>query len=199
MRFLQICAALATGGGRSPFSAGTVNHKTVSGRTKAEAKARLDALERKLKSGVGKSAMTVGDLFKRWMDNYCKVDLKPTTWESYEMHVRCHFQTLAPIKLQELSKLDILEWKTAEVKKAARSLRSIAYSLSILKGALSKAEEWGLIEDNPAMKIRVGNIPEFEAKPFTLEEARVLESPWVCTPTSRRRPGRRPRAKCRTS
>ena len=38
---------------------------------------------------------------------------------------------------------------------------------------MSKAEEWRLIEDNPAMKIRVGNIPEFEAKPFTLEEARA--------------------------
>lgn len=61
----------------------------------------------------------MGDLFNRWMDNYCKTDLKPTTWESYEVHVRLHLKPLAPLKLQDPSKLNILEWKTAEVKKGA--------------------------------------------------------------------------------
>lgn len=59
--------------------------------------------------------MTVGDLFDK---NYRRVDLKSTTWESYEVHCRLHLKSLAGTKLQDLSKMDVVEWKTAQVKVA---------------------------------------------------------------------------------
>ena len=45
--------------------------------------------------------------------------------------------------IENYRKTNVKPWKTAQVKAAKRSLRSVAYSLSILKGALSRARRRG--------------------------------------------------------
>ena len=153
---------------------GSSKYRVVSGRTKADATTKLEALQKSLAMGIDPSAQKqrIEDFLKRWLEERVKTRVRSSTFDSYETHVRKHLSKgLGHMRLCDLKPQAIQTWVNVEVKKAKRSTRSIAYSFSLLKNALGMAVKWNLLERNPAMAVDLPRQTKFRPTPYDPEEA----------------------------
>lgn len=153
---------------------GGSKYRTVSARTKQEAKTKVEALVKSLNMGLDPTAQRqrTGDFLKRWLEERVKTRVRNSTFESYETHVRRHLAMgLGHIRLCDLKPQAIQTWVNGEVKKAKRSTRSIAYSFSLLKNALGVAVKWNLLERNPAIAVDLPRQTKFRSQPYDPQEA----------------------------
>jgi integrase len=89
---------------------GTRHRRTVTGRTSADARAKLDELRRELRLGtlapVG-PALTVGDFLAGWVERD-RARVRPSTWRKRESHVRVYLvPALGRIALARLTAADV--------------------------------------------------------------------------------------------
>lgn len=143
---------------------GGPKYKLVRAATRAEAKTKLADLERRFKISGN---FTLAEFFERWERDHGNVELRPLSLESYLRHWK-HLQPLADIKLMNLTKVRVIEWKatTLQTKPAA----TVHHALTVLKCVLSKAVEWGFLDHNPAINVKV-KTDKYVAEPYSLEEA----------------------------
>lgn len=81
------------------------------------------------------SRMTVGRWLDTWLASMRPPRVRPSTWVSYELHVR-HLGELAAIPLARLTPADVrLHMRT--MTESGHAPRSVAYNLTILRMALT--------------------------------------------------------------
>lgn len=89
---------------------GTRRRRTVTGRTSAEARDRLDNLRRDLRLGTlapAGPALTVADYLAGWIERH-RTRVRPATWRTSEMHVRCYLApALGRFSLARLTAADV--------------------------------------------------------------------------------------------
>lgn len=89
---------------------GTRHKRVVSGRTSADARAKLDDIRRDLRLGtIAPSGRpdTVEDYLTGWIDKY-RLTVRPSTWQSAAMHVRAYLiPALGRLPLARLSPADV--------------------------------------------------------------------------------------------
>jgi integrase len=92
---------------------------------------------------------SVGSFLMRWLDSVA-TRIRPKTLESYTHTVhRLIIPAIGPIKLQALEPHHVVAMMT-KLKNEKRSIRSVAYSRSILRIALTDAKRWQLVPRNVA-------------------------------------------------
>jgi integrase len=120
------------------------------------------------------SAITVGDLLDRWLEEAVALTVRPRTLASYRYIVRVHLAPgLGAIPLVELRVADVQTFLNA---KAASSLapRTVGYLRGVLRQALGYAERMDLIGRNVARLARPPRVPRRPVSPLTMDEARAF-------------------------
>lgn len=139
-------------------------------RTKAEAEALAAELTSRPDRMI--SPVTVGDWLAEWLAAK-RESVRPSTWVSYEGHVRMHLSRLAPVRLGDLT--------AAHVRRLLRDLldeglspRTVAYSLTILRMALGLAVRDGLLERNVAALVEAPRVRRSEPRVWDADQVRAF-------------------------
>ncbi|WP_432571595.1 tyrosine-type recombinase/integrase [Kineococcus sp. SYSU DK005] len=163
------CYVLLPSGGRA--------RRSVYGRTRAEVREKMTALQRESDRGapVGASGtLTVGDYLEAWLRDVAAVKVRPATLRSYEMYVRRHLVPgLGRKRLSRLSPADVRAF-LADRRAAGLAPASVKQVHAILRAALQHAVREDVLPRNVARLVVVPNGPRHEWQPLSVEEARAL-------------------------
>ena len=135
-------------------------------------------LQRKLieleTSGVAYDAkITVADFMAQWLESK-KRSIEFTTYDGYQMAINNHINPhLGKIGLNKLNKATVQKFVNQLCNETG--VRTVRYTMMILKQALTKAVEWELLARNPADNIELPKEEHKEKTVWTNEElARFL-------------------------
>ena len=107
---------------------------------------------RKLKQGifVSDDKITLEAFLRRYLSDYAKRKLQPSTYASYEFIVEKHIiPKLGSVRLANL-RPDQINHLLTEIMESGRSNRFAEYVLAILKSSINLAVRWELLSKNPA-------------------------------------------------
>ena len=127
------------------------SYETVRG-TKRDALRRLTELQADVNKGeyVTPGRMTVGSFLDQWLDSHVATTTRATTANGYAGNVRRYIRPkLGRLLLTKLQPAHIREL-LAEMGGRGLSTRTVAQCRTVLRNALGRAVEWGLIARNPA-------------------------------------------------
>jgi len=137
-----------------------------------EAVRRMHELEMTADSIGTQENMTLSDFLDQWLELYAKVNLRKTTYESYEIPIRVHIKpALGKVKLGELKPVHLQRYFSEKLKEGL-SRTTVRYHHKILRKALNTAVDWEYITKNVAAKAVPPPAEEYEPRVWTLEESR---------------------------
>lgn len=116
--------------------------------------------------------LTVGRHLTQWLDTMRPPRVRPSTWVSYELHVK-HLSDLSAIPLARLTPNDVRAHLRA-MTDDGHSPRSVAYSLTVLRMALKAAERDRLVTRNVALDVDPPRVAKREPAILTAKEAKKL-------------------------
>ena len=129
--------------------------KTVSG-TKKEAERAMHEFIRELEKGyyVTNEKITVSEWIGTWLEVFIEPNVSPTTLSKYQGMIRRYITPLlGAVQVQELKPLAIQAWvnglKTSPASGKKLSASTIKHTYHILKGAMDKAVQAGIIPVSP--------------------------------------------------
>ena len=94
--------------GRDPVTGRTI-YKNVLGKTQAEVKAKLkSAIEKSGVQSLRTERYTVGQWLDAWMENYAKLQIRASSYKTYQGFVENHIKpTLGNVPLEKLTAMDL--------------------------------------------------------------------------------------------
>ena len=160
--------------GRDPVT-GKVIYKNVLGKTQAEVKAKLKtAIEKSGSPGITTEHYTLGQWLDAWMENYAKLQVRPSSHKTYQGFIENHIKpTLGDIPLEKLTSMDLqrlykhllesgrVECTESRSKPKGLSVKTVRNINQMISTTLNCAVEQRLIPSNPT-KGRV--LPKLERK-----------------------------------
>jgi integrase len=157
---------------------GKRQRRSIYGRTKKEALAKLSQMQRQAAEGtlVVSERTTVEQFCASWLEAI-RPSLRPGTWRRYEQYVRVHtVPTLGRVPLTKLTPQHLQQLYAARLA-AGASAQSVVHLHRMLHRALSQAVKWGLISRNIAALVDPPRVERVEFEPLTAEEAgRLLDA-----------------------
>ena len=114
--------------GRDPTT-GKLKRATFYGKTRQEAADRMARAMADLSRGVfvRSEKLTLGEWLDCWLKEYKKPKIRPITFDSYEMLIRCHIKpAVGHVALKDL-RPEQLQWLYNEKLKAGLSARTVRY------------------------------------------------------------------------
>ncbi|MFH0801161.1 MAG: site-specific integrase [bacterium] len=128
--------------------------------------------------------VTVGEWLDRWLMDYMKPHLKPTTWTGYETLIRRHLKpTIGDILLRELQAIELQRLYRAKLEKGRTdgkgglSSHYVHYIHAVIHEALKQAVKEQLIYRNVAEAVKLPGKVDREIRPLSVDEiARFLEA-----------------------
>ena len=149
-----------------------------SAETKKEVTAKLREAERAIEAGrpIRSDQLLVKAFAAQWLEAV-KLTIAPRTYRSYSDTLRLHvLPTLGGIPLSRLSAAQVQRLITTQIA-AGRSPSGVAYTRTVLRIALAKAEKWGMVTRNVARLVDTPKVRRPEIRPLTQSEAaRLLKS-----------------------
>jgi integrase len=154
---------------------GKRRRRTVSARTQAEAKSRLDKLRRTVTAGPElPTEMTVSRFLTYWLDDVLPGRVKPKTLHGYTDVVRLYIDpTIGRIRLAELAPPDV-DRMLARMAQRGLSPNTRRVARSVLRRALRTAEINGFVVRNVAALTDGVLVPQPKKGTLTPDEARRL-------------------------
>ena len=158
-RYVAAAFVPVTGGGR--------RRVFVYGRTRVDARAKLDDLLRQASDGIprARERQTVGAYLDYWLEHVVKPERRVTTYKGYETMVRIHITpALGRTKLDELGPADVRRLLAALREKQTSghgggprglSPRMVQFAHAVLRNALSNAVREELVSRNVAKLVRI--------------------------------------------
>lgn len=139
--------------------------------TAAEVEDKMLAVQRRMRAGIVPNAdrITVGRFLDDWLDGM-RINVRPSTWYSYEGHVRIHLESIRHIGLTRLQPADIRRLMARLIGEDL-SPATARGALTVLRMALKVAIADGLLERNVALLVTAPRAPRHEIVPMTLEQA----------------------------
>jgi len=126
---------------------------------------------------------TVGSFLNRWLADYARVKVAPTTFERYEEIVRLHLiPVLGHHPLAKLQPLHIQGYYTRALKSGRRrsegglSAQTVLHHHRVLREALQQAVRWLLLARNPADAVEPPRPSRKETRVICAQEAAELLS-----------------------
>lgn len=159
------------------YSDGKRIRKTVYGKTRAEAAAKLRAAQTAAAQGtlIHDERRTVEDYLTWWIDEVVPGSVKPTTEDGYRYMVRRYVvPAIGNLKLAKLSPLHVQEMLTA-MERRGLSAATRRQTRAILRRALNHAERFELVHRNAAAQTEAprGEVHRIDDA-LTRDEARAL-------------------------
>ncbi len=144
-----------------------------------EVKRELTKMLRELDTGnfVDPSKETVGDFLVRWLRDYAAHNVRPKTFELYEMLVRKHITpAIGAYLLQQLQPVHIQELYSQKLA-AGLSSQTVRHFHTVLREAMGHALKWGLLGRNVAEAVSPPRVQRKNVSAWSMEEAaRFLEA-----------------------
>ena len=158
---------------KDPQTGQSVRH-SVSGRTMAMVRERLDKLRRDIEAtGRPSARTTVAEFLAGWLRAEAQ-RVRPATWRGRELQVRRYIvPTLGSLALVDLRPSDV-ERMTSSMMKAGRAGMTARHARATLRRALGDAERDGLILRNVVSLSRPPRITRPEIHVLTADETRRL-------------------------
>lgn len=155
-------------------------YKTVTG-TKKEAERAMHEFIRELEKGyyVTNSKITVTEWIETWLEVFSAPTVSPTTLSRYKGMIRRYINPLlGPMQVQELKPLAIQAWvnglKTSPSSGKEMSAATIKHTYHVLKGALDKAVQAGIIPVTPCNGIALPKGQKKQAVVYDEEQIQQL-------------------------
>jgi len=128
-------------------------------KTKKEAKKWVAKKTQQRETGyrVSLNKLTVKEYFIKWLREYAKQNLSPTTYDGYKMIVRKHIiPALGALKLEEVKPLHIVEYQNRKLRTGRKdgkpgglSKKTVLQHHRVLNKAFKQAVLWRLLSHNP--------------------------------------------------
>jgi integrase len=144
--------------GRDPGTGKRIQ-RTKTFTTKREAKnwTAEKTQERDTGLGINFNKLTIRNYLKKWLQEYGKPNLSPTTYDGYEMIVRKHLiPALGALNLEELKPLHIVQYQNKKLRSGRKdgksgglSKKTVLQHHRVLNRALKQAVMWQLLSHNP--------------------------------------------------
>lgn len=151
--------------------------KTISGKTRKEVQQKLMRVLQEIDEGtyIDTPKVLLGLHVKDYMENYKRIEIQRTTYDSYCEYLEKHFYG-SSLEKEELSKVtvDKLQKYYNSKTRDGLSSRSVRYIHSILNGAFENARKRHLIKENPNKDVILPRKVKKEICPPTVEEIKML-------------------------
>ena len=148
--------------GRDPVTGRTI-YKNVLGKTQAEVKAKLkSAIEKSGVQSLRTERYTVGQWLDAWMENYAKLQIRASSYKTYQGFVENHIKpTLGNVPLEKLTAMDLqklykhllesgrVECTESRNRPKGLSVKTVRNINQMISSALNCAVEQRLIPSNP--------------------------------------------------
>jgi integrase len=139
---------------------------------KADAEALKEQIiaELQQQTYIRPAKITLGEWLDTWMNDYKKLDLRPTTWQSYEQLIRMHIKpVISYVPLQDL-RSEHLQKLYNEKRAAGLSPRTVRYMHAVLHEALGQAVKERKLAWNVSEAAVLPPMKQKEARALTPEE-----------------------------
>jgi integrase len=168
--------------GRDPVT-GKVIYKNVLGKTQAEVKEKLKAaIEKSAVRTVNTEHYTVGQWLDTWMENYAKLQVRASSYKTYQGFIDNHIKpTLGNVSLEKLAAMELqklykhllesgrVECTEARNKPKGLSIKTVRNINQMISSALNCAVEQYLIPANPTKGCVLPKLERKEMKILPLE------------------------------
>ena len=148
----------------------------VYGKTRAEAREKLTALQRELDRGVRvpEEKWSVQEYLDFWLEEVVKPNRAPKTYQGYELVVRLHIvPKLGKKRLTGLSVSDVRQF-VAGLERSGMSVRGVQQAHGVLRNALEHAVRDEFVLRNVAKLVQV-KTPRYDVgRGLSVEQARAL-------------------------
>jgi integrase len=148
-------------------------HKTVYGKTRTEAKKKLEEAKRKAGQGmlVASSKQTLHDFLDYWLETIAP-SIEPSTVGNYRGHMKRTHTALGHMPIQRITRHHIQQFVNALNEELAPS--TVHTIFTILDMALDAAVKWKLLEANPCAHVILPKLVIPEQEVLTPEQAKHL-------------------------
>ncbi len=159
---------------------GKEKRKYFYGRTRQEVQQEINKIAVKIQAGTYRepAKITVAEWFTTWLDDYMRLSLRPTTWDSYGYQVNGHIiPALGHLKLSELQTAHIqrlynekLKGGRLDGKPGGLTPKSVRFIHTVIHSCLEQAKKEGMIPINPAGAVRLPKLRQEEIRYLDREE-----------------------------
>lgn len=163
---------------------GKPKRKYFYGRTRKEVQEKVNGVTVEVQAGTYRepSKLTAAEWFTIWLNDYMKLSLRPTTWESYRYQVEGHIiSALGHLKLAQLQTAHIqrlyndkLNSGRLDGKEGGLSPKSVRYIHTVIHSALEQAKKEGMITINPSDAVRLPKLEQKEIKYLDTAEVAIF-------------------------
>lgn len=161
--------------GRNPN--GTQKRKYIYGKTRTEVSDKLNNVIKELKIGLQldlSKVPSVSEWLNLWLWSYKKSNIKPTTFEQYEVLIRKHIvPKIGDIKLTKL-KAEHLQLMYNEMYNRGKAVRTIQLTHNVIHAALKQAVKCGNVITNVSEATVLPKNTKREMRVLTEEEQKTF-------------------------
>lgn len=150
---------------------------------KKQAEKVMHRLLHELEQGtyIEPSEFTLGDYLRRWLEDYCRINLAPSTFASYEIIVIKHLvPALGNIPLAKLQPMHLQQYYSRALKEGRRdgkgglSSRTVRYHHTVLREALQHAVKWQVVVRNVADAVEPPRVRQPEMAALNPNDVMIL-------------------------
>jgi integrase len=153
---------------------GKEKRKYFYGGTRKEVQQKINKIAVNIQAGTYRepSRITVEEWFTTWLNDYMKLSLRPTTWDSYRYQVEGHIiPALGHLRLSELQTAHIqrlynekLKSGRLDGKPGGLTPKSVRFIHTVIHSCLEQARKEGMITINPASAVRLPKLEQREIR-----------------------------------
>ena len=155
---------------------GKRRRRVVYGRTKQEAQDKLLRLQSDSLAGLSTepTSATLAEFLKSWLENTAKPALRPTTYRTWDWHIRKRI--LPRIGGMKLAKIrpDQIQGFYAQLLREGFSAYACKHAHTILNRAFRDAVQWNFLPRNPCAAVKKPKVQAKVMKCLSKEEAQRL-------------------------
>ena len=162
--------------GRDPRT-GKQIQRSVYGKTQREVRQKLSMATSQLDAGdyVPNDRTTVAAWLQFWLTEYATPSVKPLTLKNYTSSVKNHIApALGRVKLQSLTAMQVQRFYNDLLREKGLAPSSLKIVHGVLRQALQKAVETGIIRQNIATLCNLPRPIKTELKPFSDAETQAF-------------------------
>lgn len=155
---------------------GKKRYKSYTHATRREAEAHLTQVLAQVQAGGGipPTRLRLGDYLDQWLNDRARVNLAPSTFQSYWDTVKKHIApALGHMPLARLSAPAIQNYLTRKLEQKL-STTTVRYHAAILNEALNHAVRWSLLVRNPMKFVELPRRRRLEMRVWDEEQVRVF-------------------------
>lgn len=149
---------------------------------KKDAEKELSRLAHEVNTGqyIEPQKMTVDEFLKNWQENYIKHNTSTRTQNSYRDTIRNYWSpTIGRMQIAQLKATHIQNalsgfYGRDSGRGAVISKTTVNYAYRVLKMALDKAVQWGVISVNPCMRLDAPRKDAPDTNALTMDEGNML-------------------------